>query len=277
MTTISVVIPTYNRRDLVLRALDSVTRQTRSPEEIIVIDDGSEDGTSAAIARQYPNVNLISQANRGVSAARNAGIKLASSTWIALLDSDDSWHEEKLEKQIELAAITPEAQLIHCDEHWVRNGQALNQKAYHRKSGGDIFEVSLQRCMISPSAALITRNLLLDTGLFDENLPACEDYDLWLRICSQHEVAFVDEKLVTKFGGHPDQLSKRIWGLDRFRIRALAKLLLSGSLNETQAALANSVMQNKTRIFTQGAAKRGNSREAQVLSQLSSKVARLCQ
>ena len=276
MTSVSVIIPTYNRRDMVLRALDSVLQQTRRANEVIVIDDGSDDGTAAAIGTRFPNVILVSQSNRGVSAARNAGIRLASSTWVALLDSDDSWHKQKLEKQLQLAARLPEAQLVHCDENWIRHGKPLNQKAYHKKSGGDIFAPSLERCLISPSAALVKRELLLDIGLFDEALPACEDYDLWLRICANHEVAFVADKLVTKYGGHPDQLSKSIWGLDRFRIRSLGNLLLSAPLSDEQAALANSVLQKKARIFAQGAAKRGNSPEALELTRLAARVAQSC-
>ena len=274
--SISVIIPTYNRCEFVLKALASVTKQSLAPHEIIVVDDGSIDDTGAAIRARFPQVIILSQANCGVSAARNLGIKRASGQWIALLDSDDQWHPQKLELQFKRASECPETSLIHCDERWIRNGKPLNQKAYHQKSGGDLFAESLHRCMISPSAAMVRKSLLSAVGLFDEQLPACEDYDLWLRICAHHEVAYVNEKLVTKFGGHKDQLSQSIWGLDRFRIRALSKLLLGGSLNPQQAKLANQVLQKKTQIFTQGALKRGRSSEAQQLVQLAEQMQQLC-
>ena len=276
MTSVSVVIPTYNRCEFILQALASVAAQTRAPDEVIVIDDGSQDRTVQTVSERYPHVVIRSHPNRGVSASRNLGIKLASSTWIALLDSDDRWHPQKLEKQLQLAAREPDAELIHCDESWVRNGAPLNQKKYHRKSGGDIFAASLERCLISPSAAMIKRQLLLDVGLFDESLPACEDYDLWLRICANRQVAFVDEKLVTKYGGHADQLSKRVWGLDRFRIRALSNLVLGSPLSAEQTRLVNNVLQDKTRIFVQGAKKRGRFAEAQKLARLAAEIDQRC-
>ena len=269
---ISVVIPTHNRRDFVLRALASVFAQTREPDEVIVIDDGSDDGTSTSVRTRYPQARLIQQANRGVSAARNAGINAARSEWVAFLDSDDEWHPQKLAEQEDLVAKRPQTQLVHCNESWIRNGQSLQQKSYHRKSGGDIFEPSLHRCLISPSAAMVRRELLLSLGLFDESLPACEDYDLWLRVTAIHPVEFIDRPLVTKYGGHVDQLSRSIWGLDRFRIRVLSNLLANGTLNPRQAAATNTVLQKKTRVYANGAFKRGKWLEALALLRLAAQA-----
>ena len=97
---ISVVIPTYNRRQTIGRSIDSVLNQTLFPSEIIVVDDGSTDGTSDYIQSNFPSIKLLSQPNKGVSAARNMGIKSADANWIALLDSDDEWFSQKLEKQV---------------------------------------------------------------------------------------------------------------------------------------------------------------------------------
>lgn len=255
---ISVVIPTYNRKDLVLRALDSVYQQTYAAYEVILVDDGSTDGTMDAIKTHFPATNYIKVSHQGVSAARNVGIRKACGDWIAFLDSDDVWHGEKLARQLACLKQNPDACLIHCDEQWVRNGKHLNQKAYHEKSGGNLFARSLERCLISPSAVLIKTTLFERVGLFDETLPACEDYDLWLRICAEVDVHFVPEKLLTKYGGHADQLSRTVWGLDRFRIESLRKIIRGDALNDRQHKQARAMLVKKLKIFLAGAAKRGH-------------------
>ncbi|MEM7468686.1 MAG: glycosyltransferase [Pseudomonadota bacterium] len=276
MPAISVVIPTHNRRDFVLRALESVHRQSVAPREIVVIDDGSTDGTMDAIQQHFPAVLVHSQAQSGVSKSRNEGIKRTTSPWIALLDSDDYWHPEKLAQQIRHADAHPNTRLIHCNEQWIRNGQPLAQKHYHRKSGGDIFSRSLHRCLISPSAVLLKRSLLWEVGPFDENMPACEDYDLWLRISAHEHVGFVDEALLTKHGGHGDQLSRTIWGLDRFRIYALRKLIFSNRLTAQQMHEAIAVLIKKIDIFVKGAEKHGRKHEISSYLTLAREVKQLC-
>jgi glycosyltransferase involved in cell wall biosynthesis len=261
-TTVSVVIPTWNRRDLVTRALTSVVAQSRPPEEILVIDDGSTDGTAEAVLQAFAGVRVLSQENRGVSAARNRGLREASGRWIAFLDSDDEWHPRKLARQLESLAGSPGALLCHTDEIWIRHGRRVNPGAKHRKQGGRIFERCLALCAISPSSALLHRSLFDDVGLFDETLPACEDYDLWLRITSRYPVLYVDEPLVVKTGGHGDQLSRRFWGMDRFRIQAIEKVLASGDLSQHDRKAAEAMLARKIDIFAKGARKRGRAEEA---------------
>ncbi len=222
---ISVIIPTWNRASRLASALQSVFAQRLPPAEVIVVDDGSTDDTHRLVHSQFPQIHYIYQQHNGVSSARNTGIKAATGDWIALLDSDDRWLPEKLELQSESIRARPEYKICHCDEIWIRNGKRVNPMKKHAKRGGNIFRHCLPLCVISPSAVMIQRDLLTEIGLFDERLPACEDYDLWLRISALHPVLYVDKPLIIKDGGHSDQLSRHYWGMDRFRIQALEKIL----------------------------------------------------
>lgn len=263
--TITAVIPTHNRLASVCRAIDSVLAQNCPALELIVVDDGSDDGTSNWISTHYPDVTLITQTNQGVSHARNRAIERASGEWIALLDSDDRWYPDKLRLQMEAIRAFPAFRLCHCDEHWLRNGRRVNPKQKHRKHGGDVFQYCLPLCAISPSASLIHVSLLADVGLFDETLPACEDYDLWLRISCREEVLYVDQPLLEKTGGHDDQLSRRYPAMDQYRLQALAKLIRSGKLSNEQEQLALTTFRQKLVIYRQGALKRSNT---EVIEQL---------
>lgn len=260
---VSVVIPTFDRASVLPRALDSVMAQTHSPAEVIVVDDGSTDDTVELVERGFPGVRLLRQENLGVSAARNRGIGACQGEWIALLDSDDEWRPEKLQRQLAALRDRPELQICHTDEIWIRKGRRVNQRRIHAKHGGWIFEHCLPLCAMSPSSIVIHHSVFEDVGLFDEELPACEDYDLWLRICSRHPVLYVDEPLVVKYGGHQDQLSSRIWGLDRFRIRALEKVLREGSLSAADRASAGATLLEKIGIYLTGARKRGRAAEVE--------------
>ncbi len=260
--TLSVVIPTQNRRWSIARALDSVRAQTRMANEVIVVDDGSTDDTARFVEEAYPEVRLLRQENRGVSAARNAGIGAAQGELIAFLDSDDEWRKTKLERQLQAMESSPGSLLCHTDEIWIRNGRRVNPMKKHRKYGGRIFDKALPLCVISPSSVLVDRRLFDAVGLFDESFPACEDYDLWLRVCARVPVLFVDEPLIVKHGGHGDQLSRRHWGMDRFRIRALRKILAQEDLPDDYRLAAEAMLARKNEIFMRGAAKRGQSPES---------------
>jgi glycosyltransferase involved in cell wall biosynthesis len=255
---ISVIIPSWNRAERLAAALDSVYAQSVPPLEIIVVDDGSTDHTRELLARHYPEVHYIFQQNQGVSQARNTGITAASGEWLALLDSDDRWEPCKLEQQQAAIRATPGCKLCHSDELWVRNGNRVNPMKKHAKHGGRIFRHCLPLCVISPSAVMIHRDIFREMGLFDETLPACEDYDLWLRICAIYPVLHVDQPLIIKVGGHADQLSRRYWGMDRFRIQALEKILAAGVLGEQDHRAALETLLQKTAIIIQGAVKRDN-------------------
>jgi glycosyltransferase involved in cell wall biosynthesis len=226
------------------------------------VDDGSNDGTGRLVQDRYPQVHYLRQDNRGVSAARNLGITWAHGEWLALLDSDDAWLPGKLEAQTAALAAQPDHRLCHTEEIWIRNGRRVNPMKKHAKQGGWIFRQCLPLCVISPSSALVHRSLFEDVGLFDEELPACEDYDLWLRVCAGEPVAFVDAPQILKHGGHADQLSRRHWGMDRFRIRALEKLMAAGGLAPPDLAAACEMLIRKAEVVASGAEKRGHDERA---------------
>jgi glycosyltransferase involved in cell wall biosynthesis len=240
------------------RALDSVNKQTFSDWELIVVDDGSTDGTDEMILRDYPAVRFHRQEHTGVSSARNAGVALASGAWVAFLDSDDAWLPEKLELQLSGLADEPQLRLSHTDEIWVRNGRRVNQPKEYAKSGGYIYRRCLPLCCICPSSVLIRRDLFDEIGGFDETFPVCEDYDLWLRITAREPVHYLDQALVRKYGGHEDQLSTTTWGLDRFRTRALEQILSEKILSTEDQLLTKETLIKKFRILIEGARKRGN-------------------
>jgi glycosyltransferase involved in cell wall biosynthesis len=258
---VTIVVPTRDRKDPLRRALESVRRQTHPATRTIVVDDGSRDDPESWLRADFPEVELIRQEHRGVSAARNRGIGLATTQWIAFLDSDDEWVPEKLERQMSALARETDYSICHTDEIWIRDGRRVNPGKRHAKRGGFIFQYCLPLCVISPSSVVIERSLLEEVGGFDETLPACEDYDLWLRVCARHPVLFVDESLVIKHGGHEDQLSRRYWGMDRWRIRALEKIIGSGTLGAHDRRAAVRVLLQKIDVYTQGARKRGKSDE----------------
>ena len=266
---ISVIIPVYNRQSTIERAINSVLAQRLPAQEIIVVDDGSSDAT-ATLVKQYSDVTCLQQTNQGVSAARNAGIRAASSEWIALLDSDDEWLPEKLSEQhkaLQQQGNSAEALICHCDEIWIRNGKRVNPMKKHAKTGGEIYPNCLPLCVISPSAVMIHKQVFETIGLFDTDLPACEDYDMWLRVCARLPVLYVDKPLLKKYGGHSDQLSHKYPAMDRFRIRALEKIIRTGSLSPEHLQMTLDQLRTKFRIYQQGAIKHDNIAEAENMQQ----------
>ncbi len=259
---ISIIIPTFNRYPFLEKAVKSVLRQSLRDFELLIVDDGSDDGTKELIQSFCDErVRYYYQENRGVSAARNKGIIESRRDVIAFLDSDDAWEPEKLEKQLKIIK-EPSCLISHTQELWYRRGKILNQKKKHRKCSGNLFKSSLEMCSISISTVMMKKSLFDELGLFDENLPACEDYDLWLRVTSKYPVFLLDDELTVKDGGRPDQLSHRIPMPDRFRIQSIVKLIEAGGLDKDQRVLANKALQKKCKIYTDGCRKHGKEKEA---------------
>ncbi len=266
MPTVTVIIPTYNRAGFLKEAIDSVFAQDFCDFELIVVDDGSTDETPQVLA-PYPNIRVLRQHRRGVSAARNSGISATTGRFVAFLDSDDLWLPQKLSAQVAFFKTQPGALACQTEEIWIRNGVRVNPKKRHKKPSGMIFEPSLKLCLVSPSAVMVKRSLLDEVGRFDENLPVCEDYDLWLRIGCRFPIYLIDKPLVIKRGGHDDQLSKTP-GLERFRIMALRNIVESKILTPEQQSAAIVTLKKKCSIYAAGCFKRGRLEEGNEYLQL---------
>ena len=258
---VSVIIPSYNRGWILKDAIDSVLSQDYRHFELLVIDDGSTDNTQDILKYYKKDIRVICQSNKGVSAARNIGITSSTGSLIAFLDSDDFWLPGKLSRQVDFFVSNPDALICQTEETWIRNGKKVNPKIKHKKKSGDIFIPSLLLCLISPSAVMLKRSLFDNVGMFDETLPACEDYDLWLRISYKYQIDLIDMPLIIKRGGHDDQISKQPC-LDKYRIKALKKIINSKLLLKEQQQAAEKVLKEKCLIYAGGCIKRNRLKEA---------------
>lgn len=263
MPKVSVIIPTYNRAKTLKEAIDSVLSQRYADLELIVVDDGSTDETREIILSYLPYLNYLYQEHRGVSTARNKGITHARGDYFAFLDSDDLWLPDKLCLQMKFMEDHPEALICYTEEIWIRKGVRVNPMKKHKKYSGMIFRHCLPLCIVSPSSVLIARSLIDEVGGFDEEFELCEDYDLWLRISARYPVYLIETPLIVKRGGHADQLSKKMSGQDRFRIRSLVKLLEGGCLSSHQRELAGKELSRKCEIYGGGCIKRGKREEGE--------------
>ncbi len=284
MPKVSVIIPTYNREQYLSDAVKSVLNQTYQDFELIIIDDGSTDKTRRLIENFKNNkIKYYYQNNKGVSSSRNVGIKISRGTFICFLDSDDYWLPKKLERQIKFNKTNHDILIHQTEEIWMRKPKKFNSVAaldkthasaesskekpqFHRvnplkkhtKYAGMIYERCLPLCLITPSSVMIYRSIFDEVGTFDESLPACEDYDLWLRITYKYPVGLIKQKLIIKQGGHNDQLSRTIPSLDRFRIQAMVKMINSNKLSKRQRMATIKELKKKCAIYSNGCIKRGN-------------------
>lgn len=258
---ISVIIPAYNRAYCLEETIDSVLTQTYRDYELIVVDDGSTDNTESLIKGRQGIKYLRIVQNSGVSAARNLGIRNARGSYICFLDSDDLWIKIKLERQALVMERDPSLAACYTDEIWVRNGVRVNSGNRHKKYSGRIFSYCLPLCIISSSSVMIRAEIIREIGWFDETLPACEDYDYWLRLTARFETLFLPQKLIVKRGGHSDQLSRKFDAMDRFRVYALDKALKSGPLKAGERQMAIKTLMDKCRVMLNGCAKRGKTDE----------------
>ena len=274
MPYFSVIIPAYNRKEKLKNAVDSVLAQDDKDFEIILVDDGSDDGTSALSSEYKQRIKYIYQENSGVSSARNKGISSSSSPNITFLDSDDTWEKSKLRMHREFIENNAGILIHQTEDIWIRNGIKVNPGLRHLKPEGKIFIPSLELCLISPSSVCISKIIFDKYGLFDEKLPACEDYDLWLRITPFEKAGLIRKKLITRYAGHEDQLSSSFRAMDRFRLYSILKLL-HNSGDRLDAAYRDAALNSalkKGKILLNGLEKRGNSASSEKLLNIISQV-----
>ncbi|MFQ6116408.1 MAG: glycosyltransferase [bacterium] len=267
MIETSVIIPSYNRLPFLKEAVESVLNQSYRNFELIVVDDGSTDGTKEFAAGLGDQIKYVYQKSGGPGSARNRGIREAGGRFITFLDSDDLWHRDKLNVEIGFMKSHPKAMVCYTDEIWIRRGVRVNQRKKHQKYSGWIFDRCLPLCIVSPSSVLMRREFFDEVGYFDESLPVCEDYDLWLRASLRFPFHFIPQKLIIKRGGHADQLSAQ-WGNDRYRVQALLKLLEKEELTFKQRELVVDKLIEKCQILEQGFRKHAKREEADFYFQI---------
>ena len=265
---ISVIIPSYNRACFLKEAIQSVLEQDYFASqtasdlfELLIIDDGSTDNTREIVKSFGDKVCYHFQMNKGISTARNLGLSLARGDYITFLDSDDLWKKEKVKAQMNLIENIPQAKICYTEEIWVRRGRRVNPKKKHRKYSGWIFDKVLPLCLLSLSSALFRREVFEEIGGFDEELPVCEDYDFGIRVAQRYPIYLISKPLIVKRGGHPDQISQKFWGMDRFRIKALEKALKLG-LTPSQEMLVRQELVRKYQVLVTGFKKRNKQEEA---------------
>src|SRR5688572_6603202 len=234
---VSVVIPTFNYGGFVGRAVDSVLAQTHAPLECVVVDDGSTDDTPTVLARYGSRIRVIRQENRGLSAARNAGVREARGAYVALLDADDFWRPNKVEKQVALMQSTPGLGAVGCGAEYVnRDGSHRSFQHFEdppSEVGPRLRAIATRRYWVgsSGSGALVPRRAFDEVGLFDENLRAAEDWDMWLRIAARFAIRNVPEALSciclhgTGSFRNAEKMEKNQWAVFEAAVRRWPDLL----------------------------------------------------
>ncbi|MBA7567830.1 hypothetical protein ES708_09548 [subsurface metagenome] len=274
---VTIIIPTYNRKSYLERAIDSVLGQNYSQFSLIVVDDGSNDGTADFVRglRDPEKIEYMRLPHSGFPGkVRNAGARMAKGEYLAFLDSDDLWKPEKLVRQIAIFKDNPDFQICHTREIWQRGEKIVSQVGQPHRRAGYIFPDALKKCIIGPSTVMMRRELFEEFGGFREDLEIAEDYELWLRITARYPVGYIDEPLVIKRGGHPDQLSEKYGQIEIFRIKALLLNLEAGTFGGDQRDLAARELARKCRVYANGCEKRGKSEEARYYREIAKRFVR---
>jgi glycosyltransferase involved in cell wall biosynthesis len=202
---VSVIIPTYNRADLLPEAIDSVLAQTWKEMEIIVVDDGSTDRTEETVRRYDDRVRYFYKENGGPSSARNMGIKEARGAYVAFLDSDDVWEPEKLRIQMDFMREHPEIKFV-CTDSSLIGPRKSRERKLRKDSMGHLFPILYSNSFIRTSTALMVKECFQEIGYFDERYRSVEDYDVWLRVAKRFPIAYLNQPLV-RYRKHEDNVS----------------------------------------------------------------------
>jgi len=225
VATVSAIIPTYNHAGFLPGALESVFAQTCCPLEVIVVDDGSTDETAEVLRAYEGRIRVLSQPNRGVGAARNAGAAVASGELLAFLDADDAWLPAKLERQAARFGVEPEIALVHCGVEEIDEWGSQLRTRLDGMEGWVSREMLLFRRGVilgGGSAVVIRRATFLDVGGFDEALSTSADWDLYYRVARRYPVGFVPEVLV-RYRVHSGNMHRNVDAMARDMLAAYAK------------------------------------------------------
>jgi glycosyltransferase involved in cell wall biosynthesis len=275
-TMVTIICPTYNRRNRIENTLNSVRGQHYRRFQLILVDDGSTDGTGDRVKdlRESFGLRYLRLPHSGMPGkVRNAGARLATGRYLAFLDSDDQWKPEKLARQIAFFEEHRDLRICHTREIWRRGDKIVSQAGQRHKRSGYIFPDALKKCIIGPSTVMMRRGLFEEFGGFREDMEIAEDYELWLRITARYPVGYIDEPLVVKQGGHPDQLSEKYGQIESFRIRALLLNLEDGTFVGEKRELAVRELARKCEIHARGCERRGKSEEARRCREIASRYA----
>jgi glycosyltransferase involved in cell wall biosynthesis len=225
MSDVSVIIPAYNGEKFIEEALRSLFAQKCPAEEIIVIDDGSTDGTASVLEKYRKQVSYHFQENSGLAAARNAGIRVSKGAYLAFLDADDLFHPEKIEVQKTFLDSHPEIDMVFSDFEYF-GGMLLRRPipdSLKKGEGNLLLDLFRFNCIAIPTV-LLRRECFQEVGSFDESLLAVEDYDLWLRLVKRKKIGYVDHVLA-KVRLHPENMSKDADLMRDYEIRVMDKAI----------------------------------------------------
>lgn len=246
---VSIIIPTFNRLTLLKRAIASVQAQTFCDYELIIVDDASTDGTQEFVKNSNHTLICLAQ-NKGVSHARNMGVKKAKGSLIAFLDSDDVWEKDKLQTQVDFHQSDTGIQCSFGIEQWFRYKKQVKRPSKYHAPKIVNFEDLLAFTFIGPSSVMINKELFEKLDGFDEQLKVCEDFDLWLRLSKIAPLHLSERTLIQKHAGDHDHLAASVLSLEPFRVRALMK-------HKDDKCVKN-VIQIKLDIIKKGATKHQN-------------------
>ncbi len=211
MPDISVILPTYNRSSTISRSIESVLSQTYKDFEFIVVDDFSTDDTHCVVENYSSEIKYIRhETNRGAAAARNTGIKNSSGEYIAFIDSDDEWHPEKLERQIEIfSESSSDVGVVYtgfykCSDNKRELGNIPTKRGY-------IYEDQLMKDWVNPTSTTMVRSACFESvGGFNPELNARQDYELWIRIARNYQFEYIKEPLVTMYVGNENRITGNV-------------------------------------------------------------------
>lgn len=260
---VDVVIPAYGRVALLNEAIASVLGQTYSDLTLYVVDDGSPEPIAPQLQLDDTRVRLLRlEKNGGSGPARNHGVAAGTAPLIAFLDSDDLWHPQKLERQVDYLSGHADCQWLHCNELWLRGDLEVKQRAEHRKQGGQFLERAFVRCLIATSAVVLRREFFERHGGFAAPFRICQDFELWLRLMADAPVGFLEEALAIKRTGDWLQASATP-EIDRFRVLALHQFyrqIRGNSAMQPHVEPLLAEAERKSRMLVVGAEKHGNRR-----------------